>query len=505
MTSCRRLAGTTALATFMMAQSALADVTPQQVWDDFKGYLEGYGYTVDGTETTSGDTLTVSDIKMTVPLPEQDGTVLMSIPEMVFAADGGAVDVSWPEEMPIDLDVTADGEKVEVGLLYRTVGGDMTVSGDIDDTKWDFAASSLAISLNKLVVDGEEISRENARGEIAMTGVTSNSQMATGDLRNIVQEMTAEQLSYDIAAQEPGNDQNNMLLKGSMSGLTYSGSGALPKEIDPEDPAAIFRAGFDVSGSFAYEAGESQFNFVDRSESMAFQSSSQGGDGRVALNAQSWAYDYSVRGLDVQVAGSDIPFPVSVKAQEFGGGLTMPVSKTEEPQDAALSVKLSDFEMNDMIWQIFDPGAQLPRDPATISVDLTGKVRMLFDIFDPEQAEMMDNADMPAELHELTLNDLMVKAVGVVLTGSGAFTFDNSDLETFGGMPRPQGEVNAELTGGNALIDRLIAMGLLPEEDAMGFRMMMSMFTVAKGDDVLSSTLEVNEQGHVLANGQRIQ
>lgn len=505
MTSCRKLAGTTALATLMMAQSALADVTPQQVWTDFKGYLEGYGYTINGTEAMSGDTLTVSDINMTVPLPEEEGTITMAMSEMVFEADGGAVDVSWPAEMPVDLTIMADGETVEVGLLYKTEGLDMTVSGDVDDTTWDFAASSLVVSLNKLVVEGETIPRDNARGQLAMNGVTSRSAMATGDLRNITQEMAIEQLTYDVAAQDPDNPENNMLIKGGMNGVSYRGTGALPKELDPEDPAAIFRAGFDVSGTFGYESGESQFNFVDRSESMAFQSSSEGGGGSIAMNGTSWSYDYLVRGLDLQVAGSEVPFPVSLKASEFGGGVTMPVSKTEVPQDVAMSVNLSDFQMNDMIWQIFDPSAQLPRDPATIAIDLTGKARMLFDIFDPEQAEMMEDAEMPAELHEVTLNSLMVKAVGAMLTGNGAFTFDNSDLQTFGGMPRPQGELNAELTGGNALIDKLIAMGLLPEEEAMGFRMMMSMFTVAKGDDVLSSKIEVNEQGHVLANGQRIQ
>ncbi len=48
-------------------------------------------------------------------------------------------------------------------------------------------------------------------------------------------------------------------------------------------------------------------------------------------------------------------------------------------------------------------------------------------------------------------------------------------------------------------------MGLLPEQEAMGFRMMMSMFTVATGDDTMTSKIEINEQGHILANGQRIQ
>ena len=54
-------------------------------------------------------------------------------------------------------------------------------------------------------------------------------------------------------------------------------------------------------------------------------------------------------------------------------------------------------------------------------------------------------------------------------------------------------------------LDKLIEMGLVSDQDAMGARMMMSMFAVPGSEpDTLSSTIEVNEQGHVLANGQRI-
>ena len=48
-------------------------------------------------------------------------------------------------------------------------------------------------------------------------------------------------------------------------------------------------------------------------------------------------------------------------------------------------------------------------------------------------------------------------------------------------------------------------MGMASEEDVMGARMMMGMFTVpGEGDDSLQSTIEVNAEGHVMANGMRL-
>ncbi len=72
-------------------------------------------------------------------------------------------------------------------------------------------------------------------------------------------------------------------------------------------------------------------------------------------------------------------------------------------------------------------------------------------------------------------------------------------------MPRPLGEANFRLLGGNGLLDKLIQMGIVQEQDAMGARMMMGLFTTpGPAEDELNSTIEVNEDGHVLANGQRI-
>jgi hypothetical protein len=57
----------------------------------------------------------------------------------------------------------------------------------------------------------------------------------------------------------------------------------------------------------------------------------------------------------------------------------------------------------------------------------------------------------------------------------------------------------------NGLIDTLSTMGLLPTDQVMGARMMLGLFTVPVGDDELTSTIEVNAEGHILANGQRLQ
>ena len=162
--------------------------------------------------------------------------------------------------------------------------------------------------------------------------------------------------------------------------------------------------------------------------------------------------------------------------------------------------------MSDIIWALFDPSSQLPRDPATIALDVSGKAKVLLDSVDPAPMQAMVESDgKPGELHALTINRLTVDAVGAKLDATGDFVFDNTDKTTLPGFPKPVGAVNINLTGANGLIDKLIAMGFLPAEQAMGARMMMGMFAVP-GDapDTLKSKIKFNEAGQILANGQRL-
>jgi len=127
-------------------------------------------------------------------------------------------------------------------------------------------------------------------------------------------------------------------------------------------------------------------------------------------------------------------------------------------------------------------------------------------IFDPESAAALEADDAtPGELHSLKINELLVSMVGAKLTGDGDFAFDNANVEEYGGLPAPSGVANLQLVGANTLIDKLIGMGLMSDNDAMGARMMMGMMAVpGEEPDTLNSKIEFTEDGQILANGQRI-
>ena len=108
----------------------------------------------------------------------------------------------------------------------------------------------------------------------------------------------------------------------------------------------------------------------------------------------------------------------------------------------------------------------------------------------------MQSLDIPA---------LQLTIGGAEFTGKGALTFDNTDKTTFQGMPAPTGTIDLKLVGGNGLLDKLIAIGLIPQAQAMQGRMMMGMFArPGDGPDTLTSTLEFKNKGF-FANGMQLQ
>jgi hypothetical protein len=197
---------------------------------------------------------------------------------------------------------------------------------------------------------------------------------------------------------------------------------------------------------------------------------------------------------------------VELEMARLGSSITMPVMSSETMQPFGVDLELSEFTMFDQIWSVIDPEARLPRDPATLRVDLDGTGRLFMDLLDPDEMDDLETRErMPGEVESLTLNELTLEVAGAKLGGEGDFAFDANDLESFGGAPAPEGTLDLRLLGGNALLEDLVAMGLLPADQASGIRMMMGLFaTPGDAEDELLSRIEVTEDGQILANGQRL-
>ncbi|MCR8826837.1 DUF2125 domain-containing protein [Pseudosulfitobacter koreensis] len=509
MTRFARYSSSTALAICLGSTAAYADLTAAEVWNNWRDYMSDVGYEVTGAESQSGDTLTISDVRMRMEIEGEGDTADTSITmdTLTFTDVGdGSVSVEIPAVSKITVDADpASGETFDMTLDYTQSGFVMVVTGDREDMTYTYSADTMGIALAELMVDDEAMDRDTARASVTIADLSGVSRVMQEELRNVSQTLTTGPVTYDIAFTSP-DDDGAATITGGMETLAFTGGGNIPTIDDPSDMNAMIEAGFNFLGEFTFEQGNSNIEFDGPDGGGTMNTSSIGGALSVSMSEDGLSYSGSQSGLVLKAMASQMPIPIDLNMETLGFGMVIPVQKSEEPQDFGLTLALEGFTMSEVLWGMFDPQAQLPRDPATIAVDLAGKTTLDVDLLDPQAAAAMETSDAaPGELNALDIRTLTVEAAGAELNGTGSFTFDNSDMTTFDGMPKPVGSLDLTLVGGNGLLDKLVAMGLLPEQQAQGARMMMGLFAVP-GDapDTLNSTIEVNEAGQVLANGQRI-
>ena len=495
-----------ALAYAIASHGAFADVTAQDVWADWKAYLGGVGYTVTGDESVSGNVTTIANMTMAVAIPDTDEHVDVIIPEMTLTENGdGTVNIGFPESYPVTITGDADGETFKAELLFTNKALNMVVSGTPKEMTYDYSADSFGLDLNSVEINGEAVPSDVADLNLKINDVAGTSHMTIGENRDVAQQFTAASASYNLVFDDPESDDNGRIA-GQLDQLTMEGDSVIPAELDLENIQNMYEAGFAASGIFTYGSGSSEMAGTAEGEAFSLSSESKGGRFAGSIDAERIVYNLEQNSSKLAVTTADLPFPIEIAMEKAGLKFEFPVSASEEIQSFAFGLNLTDFTMSDILWSMFDPAGNLPHDPATISLDTSGTGKVMVDFMDPEAVAALEAGDTtPGELHSLKINELIVSLVGTSLTGTGDFTFDNSKADPLSGMPTPAGEANLQLVGANALIDKLIAMGMISDNDALGARMMMGLMAVPGDEpDTLKSRIEFTEDGQILANGQRI-
>ena len=187
-------------------------------------------------------------------------------------------------------------------------------------------------------------------------------------MRGYDQSMTADDVTFDMAFQDPDDPNVSGSFKSNVSSISASGAGMLPLEAqDTTDMAALIEAGFDAKGTLTYANGSSDIT-VTNAETGTFkvQTNTQSGGLTVDLSGAGIAYDVQQEALNAAVTMQGMPLPFEIAMAQSGFKVAVPIAKSDTAQDFALGITMREFILSDMIWGMFDPAGQLPRDPADV-------------------------------------------------------------------------------------------------------------------------------------------
>lgn len=499
-----------------------AAVTPEEVWTLLTEVTEATGAAMTATTNRSGDVLTASDVAIVYTFPfgagdlsfrigdvilteQPDGTVAMGYP-------GDAVDVAFAGSLTIEGDTAT-----ATGTLAAAMPGMTSIaSGTADDITIvnTIPSQSVTVTNLDLTIPDDEIDLSGALLSSSSTdGAATVRYVREADVYRVTSSGTqgASEFTLSIPAGE-----------GLLSEQTGGNSGTA-SEIEfvlPKAPMSILNLSAAVRNGLSMKV-------ETRTSEAATRSVSRMGDTLISDQSQmtqdqNVAVSFGPEGLVMEATATDadvtfmipdvLPFPASLSIASGSALAALPVlASPDMPFTMEYDVVMEGLSIADDLWSLFDPGAVLPRDPMDLTIDLGADIRPAIDALDivglisTAQSMTPDAGLSPfLEIDELRIDALKLNAVGVSAEGEGAFTLDFSDMVTFPGMPRPEGTANMTLSGANALIDALLELGLLTDQDAMPARMGLGMFTTPVGDDAVESALEVNSEGHVILNGQRM-
>ena len=544
----QRTLASSAIALIVAAGPALAELTPAQVWENLSRYYTSMGYeiSVGAQEETDGN-LTLSDVVLTSEIEQADASasVTATVPKIVLEqTDDAKVRTVFEGEMTAETTtVGPDQEPVAFQLVMTAPENETISSGTEEDMLHEFNFPTL----ESKAYFGEMTPDSNG----GAAPVTFTLTETTGEYRTVQAE--GQEISYDMVSKgldivlnisappaEDGTDGNNKVTgQAHVDGVTFTGTTSIPADIEnlAERLDLALNAGFvstgkaelgKISGDMAFEGtdadgapqtGNAKFNAGD--SDLTFSMSKEG-----------LTYGGNSGKTEVEANFAGLPFPLTYTVDSSSGEITFPVSKAEEAQPFALKYELTGVKLGDAIWDQFDPGKELPRDPANLKLDLTGEALVKNDLFDPAFAQKLEEQatdpavdpetdpgtdsgaegeepgtatgatappPVPFEPKSLKINEFLLQAVGTDTNLTGELTF--ADL-----AQPPVGVIEGDFKGINALLDKLVAMGLVPQDQLMGARMMLAMFAKpAEGDpDHLQTKIEFKEGGSIFANGQQV-
>ncbi|MGB4827973.1 MAG: DUF2125 domain-containing protein [Paracoccaceae bacterium] len=496
----------TALALILSAQSAAA-LTPEEAWAGWQALGSTSGQTITATGTArAGDTLTVSGI--TVAAGQADTmAVAVAIASVDFKDRGdGTVEITYPPSYDATLTFGPEMRDGPKSFVLAIAQDQLAViaSGSAEAPKYDYTAATITATAKDFV--RQDGAAADVNGVLTLTGLSGSYAAApAGSAKALDSNFAAKTLGLTVTGSIP-DASKTFSANLSTSDIAFKGATVMvdPALLEAGNMSAALAAGFRVDGGGTTGPVKLVVDAKDHDTPNHLDLTLTGTEVHALMDAARLDYGFGLNGGTVKATGFDMPFPEVASAfGEIGLGFAMPVKASDEPQPFSALVKLVDLTLTEEVWAIFDPGARLPRDPVSLIVDLAGTGAWTVDIMDPA-AQMENGPDLPAKLFTLDLTQVLAQAVGTKVVAIGGLTFDNANLEQYGGFPAPNGKITVTMDGINALMDALVAIGMVSQDDLMSARMGLAMMAKpGVGPDQLISEIDFRDGG-LFVNGQQM-
>lgn len=489
----RSVSLTACAAVLVAAQAARAELSARDVWDQWRDLSREVGQTlVAGSEETAEGRLILNDVAVTIDMP--DGRATGTLPRLALAEQAdGTVRATLSDSYALRFDMTGqDGTPFGMVLRSDAPGLVIIASGAPGAVDYTYSAPEIALRMEQVTVDGQPMP---TTAGLRLTRPTGSYRTGASGAA-IASTMAADALSAEIDAQSP-EAEGRVSVTATYSDIATETAGPLTGLAALADPAALLARGVPMRSSLVHGGGALRLAYTGPEGDLSLSSTSESGAAELTLADGAMAYSGGATGMSVAAAATQSPLPqVTLDLTQAQVSARLPVAEGADPAPFSLSAELTGLTLDDAVWQALDPAGQLPRDPADLALALSGTASL--------PAATRTGAGAAPELQTLAVDRLRLSVLGAELTGTGNFVFDGAGAALLPGLPAAQGQAQLRLRGAAALLERLVQIGAIGPDQAIGANLILGMFARPAGEDVLDSDVVLAPDGSITANGQRL-
>ncbi|SFJ73255.1 hypothetical protein [Jannaschia pohangensis] len=473
------------------APAAWADLDAPTIWADWQSLYQTMGLELTAeTESYEGGTLTLDGLTMTAEIAGAESVANYGSITLVEQGDG-TVRVNIPAVIESKTTTEVDGYSQDQTVTFTNEGLSLIVREDGAERVYDFAADAVSM----LIETDTNVGPDAPNVAITFTDIVSEYRSGVdGDANKFAQTFNNDALTINVSSEGDAPGVLNYVMSG-VEGVVDGTYGDLEgpgftasKLLNIEYAATITHSGSTTNLSMQNPEGPFTMTGASASGSLGFGME----DGVVS-------YDIGSTDANVQMQLPMLPVPVSMSMSEARTAFDFPLGPVGEEKPFGMTLSYRGLAIDDALWGLFDPTGQLPRDPADLVVDLEGTAVLNVDVFgDPEAMAGLQGP--PGELKGVAIKQILLSLAGAELRGSG-----DLDFPTPGPVPQPVGTINLALDGGFSLIDKIVALGFIPAEQAAFVKGMAGAVAKPVGDDQLESVIEFTPGGGITANGLPLQ
>lgn len=455
-----RLSVTAALC--VLPTLAAADVTPAQLWQEW----QSGPIALSAAREERRDGALVLD-GVTAELP-QGGRMMVG--RLTLAPEGGAVRVTASDSARLVARHGAEGALTAPGAVLE-------VTGDPGALAYRLAAPSLTLGWTDLPAGTpvSDLHLDLAEAQVAIDPSTAG----------IAARIEAARGALDLAGSDDGT-RLTVAQSWTDPAITFGGPFAALMGLERPDPQDRLALGLEAAGSVAEVVSDGprgRQTVETASDSTSFAATLDAG----RLDARQ-----SAENTRLTVAPEGLPLDdLTARIAELSVAVDAPAAPTSAPEEARLDLRLGGVTFSEQAWDILDPGRHLPRDPATLVAELAAR-------------GTLDGLSRPGALPPVTLERLEIDGLRIDALGARAAVEGRLDWDGASGLALldPEGRLSVELRRAEALVENLVATGILTETQALFAQFALTRYTHAvEGEDSRAAEIVFGPEGAITVDG----